>query len=519
MIGGLHQFAQQVCGTEMYNSRGINPESRPQLVPSPSHGACDLDSPLSLEHCFMSDLGAWWRDEEVPIRGSTTPKFSSQQILYMYNSLDSKLLSYRNLSVVSDGLSGSSSTKSDTTATSNQWAVNVSIPSPATSFNSISAESPTLYETSLPLSKPTKNTSGKVNNPQFMPISPDQIKRELPDDYCSSGSSPYEALQNPGKTEDELTNSCQLSQENFQQVQYLAMEQVSRDIDLACQVLGISHDPINWSADDVQAWFVWTLKQYSLPSMLLDFSMNGQQLCSITEDEFRHRAPQGGETLYAQLDIWKTTANLRKNSQNLSLSPFRVEDSFLDINGLLNQCSASSISTPSIHTKPVAEKISNRPIPVPSRSGSKRCRTNTVASSVVMETEGLPTLASRDCNKGDLESEDETSEDSCDTDVCGGSAIRPGSHSHIHLWQFLKELLSQPQMYGSCIRWLDRPKSIFKIEDSVRVARLWGKRKNRPAMNYDKLSRSIRQYYKKGIMKKTERSQRLVYQFCHPYGL
>ena len=91
--------------------------------------------------------------------------------------------------------------------------------------------------------------------------------------------------------------------------------------------------------------------------------------------------------------------------------------------------------------------------------------------------------------------------------------------SHIHLWQFLKELLSQSQLYGACIRWIDRQKGVFKIEDSVRVARLWGRRKNRPAMNYDKLSRSIRQYYKKGIMKKTERSQRLVYQFCHPYHL
>jgi SAM pointed domain-containing ETS transcription factor len=95
---------------------------------------------------------------------------------------------------------------------------------------------------------------------------------------------------------------------------------------------------------------------------------------------------------------------------------------------------------------------------------------------------------------------------------------RQGS-SHIHLWQFLKELLASPQIHGTAIRWLDRPKGIFKIEDSVRVARLWGRRKNRPAMNYDKLSRSIRQYYKKGIMKKTERSQRLVYQFCHPYCL
>ena len=91
--------------------------------------------------------------------------------------------------------------------------------------------------------------------------------------------------------------------------------------------------------------------------------------------------------------------------------------------------------------------------------------------------------------------------------------------TNIHLWQFIKELLLQPQNYGNYIHWVDRQKGIFKIVDSVKVATLWGKRKNRPAMNYDKLSRSLRQYYKKGIMKKTERSQRLVYQFCHPYHM
>ena len=100
-----------------------------------------------------------------------------------------------------------------------------------------------------------------------------------------------------------------------------------------------------------------------------------------------------------------------------------------------------------------------------------------------------------------------------------GAAGHSARGAHIHLWQFLKELLLAPHVHGSCVRWLDRPAGVFKIEDSVRVARLWGARKNRPAMNYDKLSRSIRQYYKKGIMRKTERSQRLVYQFCHPYSL
>ncbi|XP_043932491.1 SAM pointed domain-containing Ets transcription factor [Protopterus annectens] len=86
----------------------------------------------------------------------------------------------------------------------------------------------------------------------------------------------------------------------------------------------------------------------------------------------------------------------------------------------------------------------------------------------------------------------------------------------IHLWQFLKELLLKPHNYGRFIRWLNKEKGIFKIEDSAQVARLWGIRKNRPAMNYDKLSRSIRQYYKKGIIRKPDISQRLVYQFVHP---
>lgn len=86
----------------------------------------------------------------------------------------------------------------------------------------------------------------------------------------------------------------------------------------------------------------------------------------------------------------------------------------------------------------------------------------------------------------------------------------------IHLWQFLRELLLKPHSYGRFIRWLNKEKGIFKIEDSAQVARLWGIRKNRPAMNYDKLSRSIRQYYKKGIIRKPDISQRLVYQFVHP---
>ena len=55
------------------------------------------------------------------------------------------------------------------------------------------------------------------------------------------------------------------------------------------------------------------------------------------------------------------------------------------------------------------------------------------------------------------------------------SPSRPGTN--IHLWQFVKELLLQPTLYGNYIHWIDRQKGIFKIVDSVKVATLWGKRK------------------------------------------
>ena len=51
------------------------------------------------------------------------------------------------------------------------------------------------------------------------------------------------------------------------------------------------------------------------------------------------------------------------------------------------------------------------------------------------------------------------------------------------------------------------------------VARRWGIQKNRPAMNYDKLSRSLRYYYEKGIMQKVA-GERYVYKFvCNPEAL
>lgn len=42
----------------------------------------------------------------------------------------------------------------------------------------------------------------------------------------------------------------------------------------------------------------------------------------------------------------------------------------------------------------------------------------------------------------------------------------------------------------------------FRILQPEEIAKLWGARKNKPRMNYDKLSRGLRYYYSKGIMDK-----------------
>lgn len=53
----------------------------------------------------------------------------------------------------------------------------------------------------------------------------------------------------------------------------------------------------------------------------------------------------------------------------------------------------------------------------------------------------------------------------------------------------------------------------FEIFSEIfQVARRWGKRKNKPKMNYEKLSRGLRYYYDKNIIHKTS-GKRYVYRF------
>lgn len=85
-----------------------------------------------------------------------------------------------------------------------------------------------------------------------------------------------------------------------------------------------------------------------------------------------------------------------------------------------------------------------------------------------------------------------------------------GMESNITLWQFLLELLLSNQ-HHSIIQWTNN-EGEFKLINAEEVARLWGMRKNKHNMNYDKLSRALRYYYDKNIIKKVM-GQKFVYKF------
>uniref|UniRef100_A0A8C5LMW2 ETS transcription factor ELK4 n=1 Tax=Leptobrachium leishanense TaxID=445787 RepID=A0A8C5LMW2_9ANUR len=80
----------------------------------------------------------------------------------------------------------------------------------------------------------------------------------------------------------------------------------------------------------------------------------------------------------------------------------------------------------------------------------------------------------------------------------------------ITLWQFLLQLL-QERHNEKLICWTSNDGE-FKLLQAEEVARLWGVRKNKPSMNYDKLSRALRYYYVKNIIKKVN-GQKFVYKF------
>ncbi|XP_068760240.1 uncharacterized protein [Montipora capricornis] len=88
-------------------------------------------------------------------------------------------------------------------------------------------------------------------------------------------------------------------------------------------------------------------------------------------------------------------------------------------------------------------------------------------------------------------------------------AIRPTVRKTVVLWKFIRELLDSND---SCVSWISREDRTFRFVDSKQAAKLWGQRKNKRNMTYEKMSRALRYYYDRQIMYHID-GQKLMYKF------
>ncbi|KAL0105615.1 hypothetical protein PUN28_015840 [Cardiocondyla obscurior] len=220
--------------------------------------------------------------------------------------------------------------------------------------------------------------------------------------------------------------------------------------------LKIPSDPRDWSEAHVKHWLQWAVRQFNIVSLrLADWNITGAQLCNLTMEEFHAKVPlDPGDVFWTHFELLrkcKFVAVVQKDAPDMSNEGV-VEKSIK----ARNQKIIKSKSTANQQTRIVNVPLDNiDPI--------------TIASS------------SRTVNSG-----------------------------QIQLWQFLLELLTD-KAYRAEIQWVGT-EGEFKLNQPEAVAQLWGARKNKPSMNYEKLSRALRYYYDGDMISKVH-GKRFVYKF------
>lgn len=230
----------------------------------------------------------------------------------------------------------------------------------------------------------------------------------------------------------------------------------------------IPRDPRNWTPQQVCQFINWLVEELNIKGVEANqFRMNGVELCNLSKQDLSSHFPTNLVDV-----LWMYLETLKFATGNSVLNP--------------NQQMHSQAEPE------VASATTVRTIPV---------------SNSTVELTALDTITSQSVLIGDVKTE--TS--SVQTHTVASSISRPNSNSgQIQLWQFLLELLTD---HGSqmLITWVG-DKGAFKLVDPEKVAQLWGERKNKPAMNYEKLSRALRYYYDGDMIHKVH-GKRFVYKF------
>lgn len=329
----------------------------------------------------------------------------------------------------------------------------------------------------------------------------------------------------------------------------------------------LATDPRLWSREDVVTFLKWSEREFDLQPFDLDmFQMNGKALCLLTRNDLSERCPSSGDVLHNVLHLLIREATLIPRCLPSSpvtptsrhpypLSP-HSHPSTPNWNLIAQNSEAFSnhAAFAAAHLIAQSNSVTLSPAPsIDSQAGSPQHADNN-------QTTYVHSIFGNGSN-GSGSNQSDSDEDTKDYQVgspangkSGSPPNTPGLHgvgniSQVQLprspkeipsslgvfqpvareffpsespepntngrllWDFLQQLLNDPsQRYTNYIAWKNRDTGVFKIVDPAGLAKLWGIQKNHLSMNYDKMSRALRYYYRVNILRKVQ-GERHCYQF------
>ncbi|XP_064651576.1 GA-binding protein alpha chain-like [Lineus longissimus] len=224
--------------------------------------------------------------------------------------------------------------------------------------------------------------------------------------------------------------------------------------------LKIPFDPYQWNHVHVRHWIQWAIKEFTLAGVDIDnFVMTGKELCGLHHDQFIKYIP------YDRGDVFWTHLELLRKCKFVAV---------------VQQPTPQAITTVTVSTSnPDNLAAESKRAGKLSRSFAKSEKPRIYKLRVAGEERTLP-------------------------------GNRTGNNGQIQLWQFLLELLTDKEC-REVIHWVG-DEGEFKLNHPEMVAQMWGQRKNKPTMTYEKLSRALRYYYDGDMIAKVH-GKRFVYKF------
>ncbi|KAL0968412.1 hypothetical protein UPYG_G00266550 [Umbra pygmaea] len=269
--------------------------------------------------------------------------------------------------------------------------------------------------------------------------------------------------------------------------------------------------PQYWSKYQVWEWLQQMLDMNQIDANSIpfqNFDVDGHQLCSMTFQDFTRAAGTVGPILYQSLNELKwsgqypgadcLSVDVIKSEPNEFPSPF-PESSIYPEDIYAYSQSIEPGTSPS-HSNPAMRPVPHDDsLPVPPEKWILD-ETNEDAAMHQLGT------------YSDIDPDLETCISDTKKSHSRSQQVKKHNPRGTHLWEFIRDILLNPERNQGLIKWEDRTDGVFRFLKSEAVAQLWGKKKNNSSMTYEKLSRAMRYYYKREILERVD-GRRLVYKF------